>query len=309
MIKLFQPVTFAQIAKHYSTIRESIGVVVKDEPTIEADFCSCIMQCIPCLPLLTDEVGSDQYKNDFFTVYQNTPTGGSHTLHIVVDDEEVEITDSTYGVEYNGEVFYGYRFDAYKIWQEHGYGRYSAIMRAYDSTSNLIKTTESPCYQLDKYGDRTANRTVRIETRQKGKLLHGNNYTDLRLQGSPKPLAFWRQQIRLPGMLKPPKFVTENDRLTLNDDLRSSLQVMDRMVLEYDLILERLSEDQALPVILDYLFANTVYVSDYNVYNWGKYRNVRLIKQEVDNSSRVARRNTLTIKMRREEDNIEKTND
>lgn len=310
MIKLFQPVSTLETAKHYSTRRTGIPVVRIEDVVQEDDFCTCIMQCIPCLPLLTDEIGTDEYKNDFFSVYQNSITGGSHTLHIIVEDEEIEITDNTYGTEYVGTYFYGYKFDAFKIYDEHGYGKYSVVMRNYDSVNNLVKTTTSPCFELQKFSARKANKTVRIETRQSGRLLHGNNYTDLSLTNPAlKALQYWRQQIRLPGNLKMSGLTVENDRLVLSDDLRTSLQVLDKMGVEYDLTLERLSVEQAFPVIFDYLFSAPVYVTDYNVYNWTSYRNIRLVKTAIDFQPRLAKRNTFVIKMKREEENIEKFND
>lgn len=310
MIKLFQPSSNLEPAKHYSTRRTNIPVIRVDDITQEDEFCTCIMQCIPCLPLLTDEVGTDEYKNDFFRLYQNSIASGSHTVHIVVDEVEIEVTDNTYGTLYNGSAFYGYKFDAFKIWQEHGYGKYSAVIRNYDSLGNLVKTTTSPCFELQKFSDRKANKTVRIETRQSGKLLHGNDYTNLTLSDpSLKALQYWRQQIRLPGNLKMSGITTENDRLVMNDDIRSSLQVLDKMGIEYDLTLERLSVEQAFPVIFDYLFSAPVYVTDYNVYNWTSYRNIRLVKTAIDFQPRIAKRNTFVIKMKREEENIEKFND
>lgn len=310
MINLFQPASTLEPAQHYSTVRRDIAVVRVEDITQEDEFCTCIMQCIPCLPLLTDEVGTDAYKNDFFRLYQNSITGGTHTLHIVVDGQEIEVTDNTYGTEYDGNFFYGYEFEAHKIWVEHGYGKYSAVMRLYDSLNNLIKTTTSPCFELQKFSDRKANKTVRIETRQSGRLLHGNDYTDLSLRSAGlKTPQYWAQQIRLPGNLKMSGIVVENDRLVLNNDMRTSLQVLDKMGVEYDLTLERLSVEQAFPVIFDYLFSAPVYVTDYNVYNWTKYRNIRLVKTGIEFQPRIAKRNTFVIKMKREEENIEKFND
>jgi hypothetical protein len=310
MINLYPGSSNLETAEHYSTKRTGIAVVRIDEVTQEDDFCSCIMQCIPCLPLLTDEVGTDLYKNDFFSLYQNSISGGSHTVHIVVDDEEILVTDNTYGKLYNGSAFYGYRFDAVSIWGEHGYGRYSAVLRNFDSLGNLVKTTTSPCYELQKFSGRKANRTVRIETRQSGRLLHGNNYTNLAMSNpAEKTLQYWPQQIRLPGNLKISGLPVENDRLVLNNDLRTSLQILDKMGVEYDLTLEGLSVEQAFPVIFDYLFSAPVYVTDYNVYNWSNYRNIRLVKTAINFTPRVAKRNTFVISMKREEENIEKFND
>jgi len=308
MIKLFQPGTTAQQPYHYSTIRDNINVLNLSGTPDTGDFCACMQQCLPCLKIFTDEVGIDKYKNDFFQVYQNSVVGGSHKVFLIVEGEEIEVTDGTYGQIFNGSAFCGYRFDAFKIWDEHGYGEYSGKIINLDSVGNIVQTDETVCYKIEKYSDISANRTVRIETFQKGKLLHGKDYTNLAMLVG-KNLPYWRQQIRLPGSFTLSGTPIEIDRLTLNDPERSSLQVMDKMTTEYEMNLYLLTSKQALPVILDNLFSAPCFVSDYSIFNFEKYRDVRVVRIEQGFNQRIAVRKNIKIKFKGEFENIEKSND
>lgn len=308
MIELFNGSTSAQVEKHYSTVRTLIPVVDTSAIT-EADFNTCEIQCIPALKLLTDEIGADWYKNDWFTLYQNSVTGGSHTLHIVVNGTEVEITDNTYGVEYVGTVFYGYRFDAYSIWQEHGYGSYWAVMRNYDSNDNLVKEVWSVCFKLMKFSDHTANGTVVIETQKSGSLRNGNKYYDLRMSGGARTLSYWQSRVRLPGKLKRSGFPVELKGVTMNNLQQTRQQVFDTMGEEFDLTINLVSGEQILPVIFDDLFSNTVLVTDYNAYNFESYKRLRLLRDSISLQPRVVRRKSFMFKMISDEKKNEKFND
>jgi hypothetical protein len=311
MIRLFNGSTVTQNQRHFSTKRTFIPALRRKLAETDQDFCTCRVQCIPCLKLLTDEIGVDKYKNDFFTLFQNSVTGGSHKVFIIVNGVETEITDNTFGEMFNGVNTFGYRFDAYKVWQSsQKYGEFSAVIRNYNADNDIVQEKYSVCYRLMKYTDKTANGTIRIETRKVGKLRHGLDYSNLVQVASPaKNPAYWRQQVRLPGKLKLSGAPVELDRLMLNNNEQSSLQIMDKGDLEYDLSINLVSSEQIMDVLLDDLFANMVMVSDYNVYNFEKYRDVRLIRTGVELQPRVVKRKSFTFKMKRELSNIEKFND
>lgn len=309
MIELWNGSTTAQTAKHFSTLRTLIPVVDTTGNGQDSDFCTCIKQCIPDLKFLTDEIGEDEYKNDWFRLYQNSVSGGSHTVSIIVDGQEILVTDDTYGQNFNGSAFYGYMFKAYNIWNEHGYGRYKFILRNYDSSGNLVQTDTSPWFVLKYYTDREANGTVRIETIKRGSLRHGKKYYDLRMTGGARTLPYWKQQIRLPGKLKWVDNPTESIGVVENNLSQTRQQVFDTMDTEYDLEIYLVSADQSKSVIFDDLFANVVYVSDYNVYNWETYRNLRLRRISTSFQGRVRKRKSFTFRMTNEESKFEKYND
>ena len=317
MIRLWNGSTTTANQRHFSTKRTFIPTLRRKLADTDEEFCTCRVQCIPCLKLLTDEVGSDKYKNDFFTLFQNSVTGGSHKVFIIVAGVETEVSDGTYGEMFNGVNTFGYRFDAFKVWQQLGkYGDFQAVIRNYNADGAKVQEKYSVCYRLAKYTDKTANGTIRIETRKVGKLRHGLDYTNLNQVPVVVPpfslekfVPYWRQQVRLPGSLKLAGNPIELDRLMLNDNEQSSLQIMDKGDLEYDLNINLVSSEQIMDVLMDDLFANMVMVSDYNVYNFEKYRDVRLIRVSTELQPRVVKRKSFNFKMKRELSNIEKFND
>lgn len=303
--------TAAQTALHYSTIRTLIPVIGDPGAGLEEDFCTCIKQCIPALPMFTDEVGTSDYKNDWYRMFQNTLSGGSHTLTMYVNGVPETVTDSTYGSEINGITFYGYQFNAYDIWDTKGYCEVYFVMNALDSLGNIIKTTTSPTFQIKRYTDSAANGTVVIESFQNGQLRHGNNYTDLRysLPFFNSVLPNWHQRIRLPGKLKWAGAPIQLSGVVVNDSVHSRLQSLDTMDLEYDLELYLLGSTQANPVIFDFMFGNTVLVTDYNVYNYESYVKVSLLRTGIELSPRVRRRKSFVFKMVNADKKYEKFND
>jgi len=309
MVEIFQTNSAPQTAKHFSTLRTTIPVF--NEPSIreDSDFCTCIKNCIPDLKFLTDEIGTNAEKNDFFSMYQNSAPSGTHTIHIVIDGAETLVTDNTYGTYFDGVVFQGYKFEAYKIWLANGYGSYYFIMRSYNSFGTLIETETSPTMRLKRYTDREANGTVRIETQKVGSLRHGKKYFDLSLNGGVQSRNYWSQQIRFPGALKLAGLPIETSGVVNNTVNQFRVQTFDTMSTEYDLQLNLLSSAQVEAFLFDDLFANTVLVSDYNVRNFKVYRNLKLRRVTQDFQPRVAMRKTFTIKMTNAEEKYEKYND
>lgn len=310
-IDLFPTSSSPQPTKHYSGILRGKKVINTQDLVESEEFCTCITQCIPCLPMFTDKIGTDSRKNDFYSIFQNSVSGGSHEVYIVVNGQvQAEITDGTYGQIFNLTSCFGYRYDAKKIYDNHGFCEWYGYQINKDSLGNIVATETTPCFKIEYFTEKAANRTVRIETQQKGKLLHGKDYSNLTPVAPGKKLPYWRQQIRLPGALILTGMPVENDGVVMNDSIRSRRQILDKMTFEYDLELDLVSADQVLfNVILDYLFSGPVFVTDYNVYNWGTYNNVRLVRTGHSFNASIAKRRSITVKMVREEDNIEKWND
>lgn len=314
-IKLFNTSSNPQTTKHFSSRRDDVAVIQNYSdalPLLDSEeFCTCIKQCVPCLPMFTDTIGVDPYKNDFYSLFQNSITGGSHEVYIYINGvKQPQVTTNAYGVLFNMTTCYGVWFVAEKIHGLHGYCEWYGELINKDGMGNIVAREVTPCFKIHRFTEAMANRTVRIETQQKGKLLHGKDYSNLVMVTPAKNPGYWRQQIRLPGALVLTNIPVENDGIKLNDPTRTRLQIMDKLTFEYDLHLDLVSADQVLfNVILDYLFAGPVFVTDYNVYSWGKMKAIRLVRTGHDLNPGIAIRKSIVVKMEREESNIEKTND
>jgi len=105
--------------------------------------------CCEKFYVLAESTITDPLKNDssdWIWFYDKSVTGVVLLLQQWVNgawSSVATLTDDTYGTYYDGVVFQGYRFDAYKIWLASGYGSYSFIMRSYNSFGTLIETEAS----------------------------------------------------------------------------------------------------------------------------------------------------------------------
>lgn len=296
------------------------------------DFCTCLEQCVPDLLAFTDEVGTDFYKNDFYSAYMRSSEQGgttalfmTFTKKIINVDTGVEttLTDVTHGDYYILKWAKWFKVSWYKIYNTLGYGRYRIELKETSTiTGDVINEKISPIFHLKKYNDRLAARTVRIESYQNGRIANGNDYSSmLEYSGYPGTivdLERFEQQIRLPGTLRFISGETENDHLVLDNADRSTYQIKDQERPAYELKIQLVSGKQIAPVIFDDLFSNPTFVTDYNWYNHvidprdfnaEQYLSLPLIKDSVSvDPSPRAKRATYTIGMKYAYDNIFKTN-
>lgn len=281
------------------------------------DFCACFDQCVPCLKVFTDEIGEDYYKNDKHLIYVNTFTGSTNKIYLTQigwdgSETDIELTDNTYGTYYDGTAadpkYMAYELDFYEVWSNLGYGKYKIRIESQNAFARALQTVPSPCFEVKKYTDSDAHGTIRIETEQSGLISNGQNY------GS----TTWSQQLRLPGRLEYSADVQENDDLQLNDNNRSLLQIKDQTFPEYTLQIHLVSAAQVIMPLFDYLFANSVKVSDFNVYNFvinpddtqaTSYRSIPLKRTATDFSPNgKARRKSFNFTMEYAYKNVFKTN-
>lgn len=330
------PTTVSEIGVGQNAKGDATEIIRPEKPYLKRvaqppDFCTCLEQCVPDLLAFTDGIGSDFYKNDFYSAYMRSGNQGgtvstflTFTKKIINVDTGVETTllDSTHGDYYILKWAKWFKVSWYKISTTLGYGRYRIELRETSTTTgDVINEKISPIFHLKKYNDRLAARTVRIESYQNGRIANGNDYSNM-LEYSSFPtlvdLGQFEQQIRLPGTLRFISGETENDHLVLDNADRSTFQIKDQERPAYELNIQLVSGKQIAPVIFDDLFSNPTFVTDYNWYNHvidprdfnaEQYLSIPLIKDSVSvDPSPRAKRATYTIGMKYAYDNIFKTN-
>lgn len=301
----------AQTSSYFSSKRVSVRSITPYVPPEEGDVCRCLRQCIRPLPAFTDEDGGDRFKNDLYSQYINTLSGGTFEVEIYKDGTSLGlVTDNTYGirVEDTSDDYGGYVWAFYKIWLNEGYGKFHFVVRNKNGAGNVVIEETSPTFQLMKYTERAAHGTVRIEGTQKGKLKHWKDYIP----------NGWIFQLRFYGSLKLTGNTIENDKVVSSIDTRKSIQIKDQLRPEYELTLIMPGAESTFSVLYDYLFSETVLVSDYNVFNFVhqpntpfalNYRSIPLKRIGVEfTPSRRARRKTFKIQMEYDYDNVFKIN-
>lgn len=329
MIWLTQTSTTADTPRYFSTERTETPVIKKTGLNAAGDFCTCVVQCVPDLKVFTDGLGADPLKNDwtsFFikTVNQYVPSTSvgstvTGTIKNLTTGESNTLVDTTYGDLEVGNFFYWYKIDWFKVWGEMGLGRYQiTIVEEGTSGNQKINEFESVFYNLCSYSARAANGTVRIYSKQQGKLHHGNDYSNLITTANTTPFPY-EQQTRLPGRLVSLSPEEEDDYLVLNNGNRSSLQVKAQLRPKFKLDLYLLSSKQINKVVFDELFGQEVLVTDYNVYNHvndprdfyaNQYIDIPVLRTSTDvpNPRGTAIRRTYSIALDYDFDNVFKTN-
>lgn len=317
MILLPQTSTALDAAAHFATKRTEIGVTHFPKIEQAVDFSTCLRQCVPALKVFTDEVGADSYTNDKYLLYANVFTGSIFKAWLTWYDNhgnahDIELTNDDYGEYLDGSAedpaYFAFRLDFFKVWALLGYGKYEFRIEVESAFSRKVVIKKSPCFNLMKFTEKSANGTIKIETRQSGLIHNGLNY------GS----TVWIQETRLPGSLQWSTNNDEVDTLELNNDNRSLYQVKDQVLPEYIIHVHLVSARQIMRVIFDYLFANQVLVSDYNVYNFvidpadesaEMYRRIPLHRIGTDfTPTRKNLRKSITFTMEYANKNVIKTN-
>ena len=311
---------------YLSTKRTGTTVIRKTQISDDPDFCTCIQQCIPDLIVFTDGIGTDSLKNDwtsFFIPSINTllSTGASIEAKIIDVDTGIEtvLSDPTYGEQKTGNNYYWFKLDWYLVWGNLGFGRYRVVITETANVSGeTINSLESPVYNLYPYSAKDANKTVRIYSQQKGKLHHGNDYSNLTVAGNSTPQPF-EQQTRLPGRFYSVDSEIDNHHLALNGENRPSYQVKDQLRPKFKLELHLLGSKQINKVVFDELFGSEILITDYNVYNHPTDPRDYYADQYVDipvkratnsmpNASATAKLRTYIIDLDYDFDNVFKTN-
>lgn len=313
-IKIGQTTTDPAVARYFSGKRTDIKVFLPRQLADESDFCTCIKQCVRALPAFTDEVGTDFYKNDKYAEFMNVITGGSIVCTLIKNgNQETAITDNTYGVFTSvTNTYFRFEIDFYKVWDGLGYGTYELNIKNLNVSGSVVSEITSPKFNLMKFSEKAANNTFRIETKQSGVLKHGKKYINLKNDDTVS------QQIRMYGGLVFSGNVIENDSLQLNNNERSQVQIKDQAFPEYELTIQLASSAQVNPVLLDYLFAQEVKISDYSVYNFVHdprepsavfYRSLPVKRTGTEfNASRTNKRKTIKIPLEYDYKNVFKIN-
>ena len=327
MIFLANGVTNLRTVAFFSTKRDEVETQQLADLSIDEDFCTCAIQCVPNLVVFAGENADDFYNNDKTSLLARSlnlvyPAGISAsttlaTINNVNTGVKTPLVDVTHGDLIVVNRFYYFIVDWFKIKVALGLGQYKL---EYTTTVDLYGQTLdyycSPTYSLKNYSDKLANGTIRLEIEQTGKLNHSTDFTKM-IDAGGKQVEY-SNQIRLPGSLKFEAMNEETDHLTLNGSTRSSYQIKDQIRPTYVLAFHLVSSEQVVYTLFNDLFANPVKVSDYNVYNFvadvdnysaTKYRSIPLIKESSNfEATSKQKRKSFTFNMKYFNDKIFKTN-
>lgn len=272
--------TKPMVLKYLAITDEGIPAPPISQETI-LDFCFCEHECDYQEPVFAFPADSgDEFKNDRRRVLYRLLNvadvivmelfKGGVLVDVLENDDNgtfFDIGDLTAIDNPESALYTGYELDWVKIYGLYGSGVYQVKATASILGTPLeILTNE---FNLTLFSEEGANKTVRIETIQNGNIESSQfDYTNMN----------WYQAIRIPGKFwnKQPQFTTEN---TLSGS-RSIIQVQDSVRNLYTLTTNLLNSVAANEILYDLFLANTIQISDYNIFNFEIYRSLEVYPEE-----------------------------
>ena len=201
------------------------------------------------------------------------------------NEEEVEkaiLNDNTYG-EYRAAAYFGddlrvgFILEWKAILAAFGPGKY--FLRANREIINRASEVETHKFNLQPYDEFIANKTIRIQTISKGIIEGGIDDTGDGVE--------WEQMVRIRGKFWNPQPTFETDNY--QDTNRNINQIQDEITTTYDLELENIPRQIAKPLIYDKLLANQIFITDYNLFNYDRYRDYEVYPTEITDSKFYSR--------------------
>jgi hypothetical protein len=241
------------------------------------DVCICDIMC-PYTEMVFAKVGDVWWKNDKNDfLFQRLVAADTITIKLFKNGVELAtITDDTYGTYYasfpNYALVTGFLVEWEKVFNLEGAGLYQ--IKADKVILGVASTFESQYFRLLEYTDERADETVRIESYQSGNIVRNQfNFTDMLPDG-------WYQSFRIRGKLFTPDPKMVIDKYP-NQDWKN-IQIQDQVVNEWKLETEQLPSIITNKLVYNVTLANTIQITDYNIYNHEIYRRIELYTTEIE---------------------------
>lgn len=242
------------------TLSYAMGVNV---PTVGEDPDEIFKECCYNHYVFADAETTKDFKNDYSAFYHQKQLSNetcNFFLYEYANGTEHALTNDTYG-QYFGFGFFdtnpnlkGFKVEWRKVLNSLGAGSYRVIKRI--TIAGISVETKSLAFTLKQYSSKNANHTVRIDIVMNGRL--EKEGVDFKGTG-------WKHSIRIPAFFgrRDPKY-TEDNIVTRTYNKR---QISMSQNSEYKF------QTNWVPVcitneIIDFmLFANDIYMNDYNLNN------------------------------------------
>lgn len=231
-----------------------------------AIFCPCDFRCDFEEKVFADS-DNDGIKNDFTDfLFQKVTASDTVVIELIKNNIVIAtINNDTYGAYYDGfdaqALYVGWLADWTAIYNAFSGGRYQ--VRITTTILGEVSVFNSRYFKLNTFDTISANRTVKIETFQSGRIANSEfNFTDL-LPGG------WPSSIRLFGQFGKMQPTLERD--IYQDSSYREVQNRDVVIREYNLSVNRVPESIQNLIATKDLLANRVLITSYDVLQEIKY--------------------------------------
>jgi hypothetical protein len=254
-------------------IKKDCISLVKQQPVFEG-YCECACEYNE---LVFAKVGGEAYENDKTSLlFAKLISTDSIVMKLYKDGLLVDILNAnTYGTYYHSftanALYVGYLIEWEKVFDLEGGGEYQVKIEK----TILGQLTEiwTHKYSLREFSVEKAHDTVMIETWQTGNIISSEfDYTGLLPSG-------WYASQRIRGRFgnKTPKITVDN---YMNKDYKL-LQIQDKITNEWSFETELIPISASSLLIYDQLLANTIRISDYNIYSEEVNYNIEVSVSEI----------------------------
>lgn len=230
--------------------------------------------CFFEIPVFTDGVGTDTYKNDFTTSL--LPLSNRYTSPAIYLEVETscdnwtqvaQLNDSTYGTYYNSftdlSTWIGYKIEWYKVYNLQGAGCYRIRQEYTDVVDSSIKVRYSFKYNLKLYNDNLADETTKVKyTIRGGKI--GSTLDQAEVIDYKSNI--WEREVRLPYSFF--GFPTgEYTREFVRYKNGAQVNTINDSVESYEWIVKKIPYQLHRELAITMLFCEEIFISDYNSSN------------------------------------------
>ncbi len=242
-------------------------------------FCYCLFECEYVEKVFGDLVSSDFWKNDRNTlIFRRVIASDTVTIKLLKDNTVIAtIVDNTFGIFTNGfvngtpeqQLYVAFTVEWEKVLTIHGGGIYK-----FETDLNILgvtTTVETHKYNLFPYSDQGANQTVRIEWIQNGNILRSQfDFTGLNFS----------QSLRIRGRFTETTPQKEEDRYSNVD--RKIKQITAKTSPQYLLKTHRINRSIYLSLTRDFVLANELLITDYNIINEDIFRRISVVNDSIE---------------------------
>lgn len=245
------------------------------------DICICdYIQCQYIEKVFASQTPNNEwYKNDMSDfLFKRFVSSDTVAIELYKDGVKIaDLNDNTHGTFFNGfasgtseqQLYVGYLLEWELVQALYGNGLYQ--VKAQLNIIGVASTYESRQFTLFTYGDREANKTVRIESYQDGNIFGSQfDFTGLN----------WYQSVRIPATFGNPTPVIETDNyINTNHETR---QITAKNSREWTLNTGLINYEVATKLIYNKMLANKILITDYLIKAESIFRRIDVIPQSVD---------------------------
>lgn len=238
----------------------AVGVVI---PTVGEDPDEVFKECCYIHNVFADANSSADFKNDYSAFYHQRQLANEtvdFVLYHYETDTEFDLVDGTFGTYFGFGYFdanihlKGYLVQWKKVLAEIGEGSFKVIKR--QTIVGIPVETNSITFTLRQFSSARADHTVRMDVVMNGRLTKtGVDFTG----------TGWKHSIRVPGFFgrREPQFEEDN----LIDRGYEKRQISMRQTNEFKFQTNLIPYCVTNEIIDFHLFANDIYMNDYNLNN------------------------------------------